>query len=88
MSIVTIFEYRYRAALGNVCREWKNLGKRYIVGRPSLLPIEWLKNRSDYALSLGGIPPEDAVRIIFEGHESLALYGTLPKWLVPTVVEV
>lgn len=82
-ATVAILEYHYSEAFANVCREWDNLAQRYIVGEPSLLPTEWLRNR---ALALGRLPPEEAVQIIFDGREPLTLYGTLPKWLIPTVV--
>ncbi|KAH7719723.1 hypothetical protein AAVH_12840 [Aphelenchoides avenae] len=86
LAIIAITESLGRARM-DICREWKNLRRRYMIGWPSLLPIESLKSRDEYALSLGRMTESEAIQAVFSSGGPLTLSGTMPKWLIPTVVE-
>lgn len=72
----------------DICREWKYLWKNYISGWPRNLPMKSLKSRDECALALGRMTRSDAMRMIFSSGGTVKMYGTMPKWLIPTAVEV
>lgn len=86
-AIVEITESLGRQRM-NTCKEWNHLWQRYVIGEPSHLPMDSLKNTDSYALALGRMTKSDAIRMVFSSGGPVTLYGTMPTWLIPAVVEV
>lgn len=93
IEIIEMVPNRYPQRMG-ICEEWKNLWLRYVAGRScdgtieSRLPKEALKSRDEYDLAVGRKTKSEAIRMIFSSGGPVTLYGTIPKWLIPAVVEV